>query len=76
MYARVAQAYVFDAETRDFLHRANPWALRDIAGRLLEAAERGLWERPDEALLAALRGTVLEVEGDLEAHDETPPAKH
>ncbi len=66
MYERVARAYVLDEETYAFLRRSNPWALRDIAGRLLEAADRGLWERPDAALLDALRGTALELEGELE----------
>ena len=34
-------------DVRDFLRRSNPWALRAIAERLLEAADRGLWEAPD-----------------------------
>ena len=33
---------------------SNPWAARDIAEKLLEAAQRGMWKEPslDEALLA------------------------
>ena len=67
MYQRLADAYVFDADNRDFMHRSNPWALRGIAERLLEAADRGLWEAPDPDTLAGLRDTYLKLEGDLEA---------
>ncbi|HEV3354792.1 MAG TPA: cobaltochelatase subunit CobN, partial [Acidimicrobiales bacterium] len=62
MYERVTDAYVGDPETRKFFERSNPWALRSIAERLLEANERGLWDASDEAL-ATLRDAVLEGEG-------------
>jgi cobaltochelatase CobN len=39
----VHAAYLEDADTRDFLASANPAALADIAARLREAIERGLW---------------------------------
>ena len=42
MYERVTSAYVGDPEVRKFFERSNPWALRSIAERLLEAVERGL----------------------------------
>ncbi|SQD98946.1 MULTISPECIES: cobaltochelatase subunit CobN [unclassified Parafrankia] len=67
MYESLAASYVFDAETREFLRTSNPWALRGMTERLLEAAERGLWEAPQEATLAGLQSTYLELEGDLEA---------
>jgi cobaltochelatase CobN len=58
----VTEAYVGDPERRKFFARSNPWALRSIAERLLEAAERGLWEASEEAL-GTLRGALLEAEG-------------
>ena len=67
MYARVTDAYVREPETRAWLADVNPWALRAIAERLLEAADRGLWTDPDAERLADLRATYLETEGDLEA---------
>ncbi|MDT0306789.1 cobaltochelatase subunit CobN [Streptomyces sp. DSM 44917] len=67
MYEKLAAEYVFDPENREFMKRSNPWALRGISERLLEAAERGLWERPDPQTLERLRETYLELEGDLEA---------
>jgi cobaltochelatase CobN len=66
MYERLAAAYVFDEQVREFLERSNPWALRGISERLLEAAERGMWAQPDPATLDALREAYLSVEGDLE----------
>jgi cobaltochelatase CobN len=61
----VTQRYVGADEVRDFLRRSNPWALRAIAERLLEASERGLWNARD-ASLELLRDAYLEVEGELE----------
>ncbi|WP_445548377.1 MULTISPECIES: cobaltochelatase subunit CobN [unclassified Frankia] len=70
MYESLAASYVFDPETRDFMRASNPWALRGIAERLLEAADRGLWEKPDPATLDGLRQTYLDLEGDLEGPGE------
>jgi cobaltochelatase CobN len=66
MYTKLAESYVFDEQVREFMQRSNPWALRGITERLLEAAERGLWAKPDEATLDRLRATYLELEGELE----------
>ncbi|MHB1912536.1 MAG: cobaltochelatase subunit CobN, partial [Acidimicrobiales bacterium] len=62
MYERVTEAYVSDPEVRAFFGRSNPTALRSIAERLLEAAERGLWAAPSEAARKALVEAVLESE--------------
>ncbi|MGI8336289.1 cobaltochelatase subunit CobN [Actinomadura scrupuli] len=67
MYEKLAEEYVFDAETREFMERSNPWALRGITERLLEAADRSLWAEPDPEVLDRLRRTYLQLEGDLEA---------
>ncbi|PZG06395.1 cobaltochelatase subunit CobN, partial [Micromonospora craterilacus] len=66
MYENLAAAYVFDPPTRDFLTESNPWALRGITERLLEAADRGMWTAPEPATLDRLRETYLASEGDLE----------
>jgi cobaltochelatase CobN len=66
MYERLAQSYVLDPEQRAFFARSNPWALRDVAERLLEAAGRGLWERPEPETLDRLRRAYLEADGDVE----------
>ena len=66
MYEQLAASYVLDPETREFLETSNPWALRGITERLLEAADRGLWEQPAGSTIAALRQIYLQVEGQLE----------
>jgi cobaltochelatase CobN len=66
MYEQLASSYVFDPETRGFLEKSNPWALRGIAERLLEAADRGLWAAPEASTVEGLRAAYLAVEGELE----------
>ncbi|MFN2555815.1 MAG: cobaltochelatase subunit CobN [Nitriliruptorales bacterium] len=66
MYEALASRYVFDPETRAFLERSNPWALKAMVERLLEAAERGLWAEPGDGTLDALRAAYLDVDGELE----------
>jgi cobaltochelatase CobN len=66
MYDKLTQAYVLNEGMREFFAQSNPWALHGIAERLLEAAERKLWNAPDPETLAALRQAYLETEGDLE----------
>jgi cobaltochelatase CobN len=67
MYETLATSYVFDPQVRAFLERSNPWALRGITERLIEAADRGLWASPDAATLDGLRQAYLAIEGDLES---------
>ncbi|MFE3180446.1 cobaltochelatase subunit CobN [Streptomyces violascens] len=66
MYDKLTETYVLDPANREFLQAANPWALHGIAERLLEAESRGMWAKPDPAVLEALRQVYLETEGDLE----------
>ncbi|UUU20161.1 cobaltochelatase subunit CobN [Streptomyces sp. DSM 40750] len=66
MYDKLTETYVLDPANREFLQQANPWALHGIAERLLEAESRGMWEKPDPAVLEGLRQVYLETEGDLE----------
>lgn len=69
MYDKLTEAYVLDPTNRAFLEQANPWALHGIAERLLEAESRGMWAKPDPAVLEALRQVFLETEGNLEGED-------
>ncbi len=66
MYEQVAARYLLDADVGDFMARSNPWAARAIAERLLEAADRGLWQAPPDATLGAIRDRYLQLEGELE----------
>ncbi len=62
MYEKVTQAYVADPQVRKFYGQSNPWALRSIVERLIEASERGMWQASAEAM-AVLRSALLEGEG-------------
>jgi cobaltochelatase CobN len=62
MYERVTESYVADADIRAFFRDSNPWALRAIAERLLEAHGRGMWQASDSAR-KCLIDAVLEAEG-------------
>ncbi|WBT07674.1 cobaltochelatase subunit CobN [Corynebacterium sp. SCR221107] len=70
MYETLTSTYVADPTNREFFEQSNPWALRDISERLLEAHERGLWEQPSQEALDTLRTTFLEMEGELEERSE------
>jgi len=69
IFEGVAQTYALDPAIQAFLKEANPWALRAISERLLEAAERGLWQAREETL-EALREAMLAGEAALEASSE------
>jgi cobaltochelatase CobN len=66
MYQGVAEAYLFDETVQQFIRAKNPWALRDMAERLLEANQRGLWQSVDSQTLEQLRAIVHQAEGIIE----------
>jgi cobaltochelatase CobN len=66
MYEGVAQAYLLDDQVQDFVQTHNPWALRDMAERLLEAHQRGLWQQAPSNLLDQLRAIALQAEANIE----------
>lgn len=70
MYEKLTETYVADEVNREFFEKSNPWALRDISERLLEAADRKLWAEPSAEALDTLRSTFLEMEGNLEGRSE------
>ncbi|MQG34067.1 MAG: cobaltochelatase subunit CobN [SAR202 cluster bacterium] len=74
MYENVTESYVLDPETQQFFQQSNPWALRDIVERLLEAIERGMWENPPPDMKEKLQQMFLDLEADLEARQEGPQA--
>lgn len=65
VFDEITKTYVLDEEMRRWFEEHNLWALEEIARRLLEAAERGLWTPPEE-LLEKLKEAYAEVEGILE----------
>ncbi|WP_024691172.1 cobaltochelatase subunit CobN [Pseudomonas tremae] len=60
-YALLADAYLLDPATREFIAQHNPNALRDMTERMLEAQQRGLWQEPGE-YQQALEDLLLDIE--------------
>ena len=67
MYAGVAKAYILDEKVQQFIQEKNPWALRDMAERLLEANQRGMWTDVDREILEELKSIVNQAEGVIES---------
>jgi cobaltochelatase CobN len=66
MYQGIAEAYLFDTNVCEFIENNNPHALRDIAERLLEAYQRGLWQDVNISTLDNLRNLVHQAEAAIE----------
>ncbi|NEO76349.1 cobaltochelatase subunit CobN [Moorena sp. SIO4G3] len=69
MYQGVAQGYLFDPDVQEFVQQKNPWALRDMAERLLEANQRGLWQSVAPETLEKLRAIALQAEAVIEGEN-------
>ncbi|MPZ15782.1 MAG: cobaltochelatase subunit CobN, partial [Chloroflexi bacterium] len=67
MYDCLAQTYALEPEMQRFFRDHNPWALRDVAARLMEAMDRGLWQEPSPDMRSRLQGAYLAAEADVEA---------
>jgi cobaltochelatase CobN len=65
-YGAICDQWLTSAESLAFLQQVNPWALRDMGERLLEAHHRGLWEGATPEQLAHLRTVVLASEARIE----------
>ncbi len=66
VYEGVARAYLFDGDNFDFLKRNNPKAAAEMAERMLEAVQRGMWKNPGEEVVEKLRAVFTEAEAETE----------
>lgn len=66
MYEGVAKAYIFDEQVQKFIQAKNPWALRDMSERLLEAHQRGLWQNVEPQTIDELKAIANQSEGIIE----------
>ncbi|BAY45231.1 cobaltochelatase subunit CobN [Scytonema sp. HK-05] len=66
MYEGIAQTYLFDPVVSEFIEQKNPYALRDMAERLLEAHKRSLWHDVNIQTLELLRNIVHQAEAAIE----------
>jgi cobaltochelatase CobN len=61
----ITKTFILDEENRKFFEEHNPWAMEEIARRLLEAHQRGLWDA-DSEVIDGLKEYYLEIEGWIE----------
>lgn len=66
MYQGIATSYLFNPQVQAFIQDKNPWALRDMAERLLEAHQRGFWQQASPLTIDQLRNLVHQAEGTIE----------
>jgi cobaltochelatase CobN len=60
-YEKVTDCYLLETENKDFLKQNNPQAMKEMAERLLEAIQRGLWENPQK-YRHKIEGVLLELD--------------
>ena len=66
-YQAITEQYLFDETNRQFLENANPNAMKEMAERLYEAIQRGMWSDPGDTK-QALENLIIEIENALETH--------
>ena len=67
MYKGIAEAYIFNPEVQNFVKQSNPYALRDMSERLLEANQRGMWQDVTTDMLDRLKVIANDAEGAIES---------
>jgi len=65
-YGAICKRWLEDLDVQKTIKQSNPWALRDMAERLLEASNRGLWENPEQKQLQFLKELVLTTDKNIE----------
>jgi cobaltochelatase CobN len=65
MYQSIAETFLFDRETRDWMESVNRWSVHSVSERLLEANQRGMWDADPETL-RRLQGIYMQAEGTVE----------
>ncbi len=65
MYEQIAQNFLFDAKTREWIEQVNAGVVYDVAEKLLEAEQRGMW-KADEETRKQVQNIFLRTEGMLE----------
>jgi len=66
-YEQVAERLVFDETNKAFMEANNPNALEEMAERLLEATQRGLWQEPGD-YANRLQDLLLDIDAQQEGN--------
>ena len=54
--------------TKNFISENNPWALRDIAERLLEASNRKLWSNATIEEKSSIKKLLSDIDSKIESY--------
>ena len=67
-YAGICDTWLKNKDTISFLLSSNAWVLRDIAERLLESHNRGLWNSANSSQKELLKSIILKSESKIESN--------
>ncbi len=67
-YEALANHFLFNKENQEWLSKENPWAIHQIAEKLLEAIQRNMWNA-DENMIEKLKEIYVQTEGNIEGRD-------
>ena len=70
-YGALCDQWLGDRKILEFLNQRNPWVLRDMAERLLEASNRGLWQGARNDQIERLKQHISASESLIERGDLT-----
>ena len=65
VYEKLAERYLFDEDTKEWMKDENPHAMMDMMNRLIEAYDRGMWDARPETI-EKLKNIFLELEERIE----------
>ena len=71
-YEQVCDALIFETGNQEFMRNNNPAALEEMAERMLEACQRGMWHEPGEHQ-KALQDLLLDLDQQKETAVMTQP---
>lgn len=71
LWKRVARRYALDPAMQEWFRQVNPHALHNIVDKLLDAAQRHVWEA-NPSTVEELENTYADIEGTIEEVSDDP----
>ncbi len=65
-YQSIVNNWLMNNNTKNFISENNPWALRDIAERLLEASNRKLWTNATIEEISSIKKLLSDIDSKIE----------
>ena len=67
-YQSILNNWLKNNDTKNFISENNPWALRDIAERLLEASNRKLWTNATIEEISSIKKFLSDIDSKIETY--------